>query len=88
LAESAAPGTFVRDARSVQELRNLDQRALRELVPDASDDGGFLRHNLEFARTNKPARGIAPVAVAERVMTPMPTVLEQAPLHPVIRSQS
>ena len=55
---------------------HLDQRPSGKLVPHTADDGGLLGHDHQLARSGETAGAVAQAAVAERVVAPMPAVLE------------
>lgn len=78
----AGPDAAVRHALAVQQLGHLRQGALCQLLPDAAHDRRLLGHDDELAGVDEKARGVAPAAVAKRIMAAVPTVLEEPALHP------
>ena len=77
----AGPGAAVRHALAVQQLGHLGQGALGQLPPHAAHDGGLLGHDDQLAGVDEAAGGVAPAAVAERIVPPVPALLEEPPLE-------
>jgi len=77
----AGPGPGVRDAFAVHELGDIGQRALGKFLPDAAYDRGLLGHDGELAGVDEAARGVTEAPIAERVVAPVPAVLEEPPLN-------
>jgi len=56
----------VRDALTIHQLRDVDQRARSQLVPHAADDGSLLGHDDELAWMDDAASRVPLAAIAER----------------------
>jgi len=53
-----------------------------ECVPDAPDHAGLLRHDDELAGVGQSTGFVSQAPIAERVVTTVAALLEEAPLHP------
>ena len=78
----ASPGATMRNALAVQDGGHLGDRVRGQLLPDAPDHAGLLRHDDELAGVGQSTGFVSQAPIAEWVVTTVAAVLEEAPLHP------